>query len=127
LKIATLKETTTSARTLLGSDPTKPADYTVPGVPILATPAITTNDLVWAIPRSRVVVAMRQDVTLKPTGAWRFRAIARHCDVSFESAGHALSRLRLRRSRHHHDQADRALGPDDLRGSGRSAAFRRGR
>jgi HK97 family phage major capsid protein len=47
LKIATLKELSGSNKTLLGSDPTAPANYTVAGVPLLASPAITTNDLVW--------------------------------------------------------------------------------
>ena len=60
LKIATVKEGTASNRSLLGSDPTAPASYTVSGVPIIATPAVTTSDLVWAIPRSRVVLALRQ-------------------------------------------------------------------
>ncbi len=72
LKIATLKELSGSNKTLLGSDPTKPADYTVAGVPIVATPAITTPDLVWAVPRSRVVVAMRQDVTVETDRSMAF-------------------------------------------------------
>ena len=53
LKIATLKELSGSNKSLLGSDPTKPADYSVSGVPIVATPAITTADLIWEF-RSRV-------------------------------------------------------------------------
>lgn len=72
LKIATLKELSGSNKTLLGSDPTAPADYTVAGVPIIATPAVTTADLVWAIPRSRVVVAMRQNVTVETDKSMAF-------------------------------------------------------
>ena len=72
LKIATLKELSGSNKTLLGSDPTKPADYTVAGVPIVATPAITTADLVWAIPASRVVAAMRKDVTVETDTSMAF-------------------------------------------------------
>jgi HK97 family phage major capsid protein len=65
LKIATLKELSGSNKSLLGSDPTAPADYTVSGVPIVATPAITTADLIWGIPRSRVVLALRQGTTVE--------------------------------------------------------------
>ena len=65
LKISTLKEGTASNKGLLGSDPTAPANYTVSGVPLIPTPAITTPDLVWAIPASRVVLALRQPTTVE--------------------------------------------------------------
>lgn len=58
LKIATLKDETGSNRALLQSDPTAPAARVVAGVPLLTAPAIA-DDIVWAIPQQRVIVALR--------------------------------------------------------------------
>lgn len=60
LKISTIKEygTAGSNRALLGSDPTAPASRVVAGVPLLTSPSIA-DDIVWAIPRNRVIVALR--------------------------------------------------------------------
>lgn len=60
VKLATLKEygTAGSNKALLQSDPTAPASRVLGGVPLLTSPSIA-DDLVWAIPRNRVMVAMR--------------------------------------------------------------------
>ena len=58
LAVSTIKETTTSARTLLGADPTAPASRTVAGVPLLTSSTIA-DGILWGIPKSRVVVALR--------------------------------------------------------------------
>jgi HK97 family phage major capsid protein len=63
LKIATLKETTTSAKSLLAPHPTQPASRTVAGVPLLTSPTIG-NDIVWALPKSRLIIALRQGTTV---------------------------------------------------------------
>ena len=47
------------ARALLGSDPTAPASRVVAGVPLLTSPSIV-DGIVWALPKSRVIVALRQ-------------------------------------------------------------------
>jgi HK97 family phage major capsid protein len=64
LKIATIREQTGSNKSLLQPNPTAPATYTVSGVPLLTSPSIG-NDIVWAIPRNRVVVALRQGTTVE--------------------------------------------------------------
>lgn len=58
LAVSTIKETTTSTRTLLGADPTAPASRTVAGVPLLTSSTIA-DGILWGIPKSRVVVALR--------------------------------------------------------------------
>lgn len=63
LKIATLREQSGSNKNLLQPDPSQPAAYTVSGVPLLTSPTIG-NDIVWALPRSRVIVALRQNATV---------------------------------------------------------------
>lgn len=59
--IATLKEYSTagSNKALLASDPTAPASRVVAGVPLLTSPAIADN-IIWAVPKNRIVVALRQ-------------------------------------------------------------------
>ena len=66
LKIATLKESTTagSNRALLQADPTAPATRVVSGVPLLTSPSIA-NDIVWALPKARIVVALRLGTTVE--------------------------------------------------------------
>lgn len=63
--IATLKEYSTagSNKALLQGDPTAPASRVVAGVPLLTSPAIADN-IVWAVPRARVIVAMRRDTSV---------------------------------------------------------------
>ncbi|WP_272936909.1 phage major capsid protein [Mycobacteroides chelonae] len=65
LKLATIKEygTAGSNRALLQADPTTPASRVVSGVPLHVSPAIA-DDLVWSIPRDRVLIALRQDATV---------------------------------------------------------------
>jgi HK97 family phage major capsid protein len=66
LKIATLKESTTagSNRALLQADPTAPATRVVSGVPLLTSPSIA-NDIVWALPKARIILALRQGTTVE--------------------------------------------------------------
>jgi HK97 family phage major capsid protein len=60
VKLATLKEYSTagSNKALLQADPTAAASRVLGGVPLLTSPSIA-NDIVWAIPRNRVIVALR--------------------------------------------------------------------
>ena len=60
VKLATLKEygTAGSNKALLQSDPTAPSSRVLGGVPLLTSPSIAA-DIVWAIPRNRVIVALR--------------------------------------------------------------------
>ena len=61
LKLATLKVFTTagSNQALLAPDPTAPASRVVAGVPLLTSPSIG-NDIVWSLPRARIILALRQ-------------------------------------------------------------------
>ncbi len=52
-------------RALLQSDPTAPSARVVSGIPLVTSPAVG-NDIVWAIPKSRVIVALRQGTTVEP-------------------------------------------------------------
>ena len=67
LKIATLKQfgTAGSNVALLAPDPTQPASRVVAGVPLLTSPTIA-NDVVWGLPKSRIIVALRQGTTVEP-------------------------------------------------------------
>ena len=67
LKLSTLKESTVagSNRALLASDPTAPASRVISGIPVITTPAVA-NDVVYGIPRNRVVIAIRQGTTVEP-------------------------------------------------------------
>jgi HK97 family phage major capsid protein len=61
-----LKESTTagSNRALLQADPTAPATRVVSGVPLLTSPSIG-NDIVWGLPKARIIVALRQGTTVE--------------------------------------------------------------
>jgi HK97 family phage major capsid protein len=63
--LSTLKEYSTagSNKPLLQPDPTRPAAYVISGVPLYVSPSVA-DDLVWGVPMSRVIVALRQDVSL---------------------------------------------------------------
>jgi HK97 family phage major capsid protein len=50
---------------LLAPDPTAPASRVIAGVPLLTSPTIG-NDIVWALPKARIVVALRQGATVEP-------------------------------------------------------------
>lgn len=67
LALSNIKEYTTagSNKHLLGSDPTQPGQRVVSGVPLLSSPAIADN-VIWAVPQSRSLVALRQNVDLRP-------------------------------------------------------------
>ncbi len=64
LAISTLKEQTGSNKGLLQPDPSKPSGRTVAGVQLLTSPSVPTN-VVWAIPKSRVIIALRQGATVE--------------------------------------------------------------
>lgn len=63
LALAKLKRETGSLEPLLGVDPTQPGVRQVFGVPLLSSPAVAAGT-VWGIPRDRVFVVVREDVTL---------------------------------------------------------------
>ncbi|MGA4690704.1 phage major capsid protein [Rhodococcus sp. AB351] len=63
LTMAKVKKATGSNEPLLGNDPTAPTKRTVLGVPLYSSPAVAAGDI-WAIPRDRVQVVLREDVTL---------------------------------------------------------------
>ncbi len=64
LKLAQLKESTTSNRDLLQPDPTAPAVRMIDGVPLLISPAVA-DGIVWGLPNDgRVLLPIRQDVDL---------------------------------------------------------------
>jgi HK97 family phage major capsid protein len=67
LKLSTLKESTVagSNRALLAADPTAPASRVISGIPVITTPAVG-NDIVYGIPKNRVVIAIRQGTTIEP-------------------------------------------------------------
>lgn len=64
LLLAQLKDETGSNRPLLGTDPTQATRRLVLGVPLYVSPAVTAGT-VWGIPRDRVLVVTREDVTLE--------------------------------------------------------------
>ncbi|NSC22957.1 phage major capsid protein [Streptomyces albus subsp. chlorinus] len=71
LTLAQLKQTKDSNVPLLGSDPTTPTRRTVLGIPLYVSNAVTAGT-VWGIPRDRVMVVMRRDVTLDASKHARF-------------------------------------------------------
>ncbi|MFI9082182.1 phage major capsid protein [Streptomyces sioyaensis] len=71
LTLAKLKQAKDSNVPLLGSDPTTPTRRTVLGVPLYVSNAVTAGTA-WGIPRDRVMVVMRRDVTLDVSKHARF-------------------------------------------------------
>ena len=67
LKLSTLKESTVagSNRALLAADPSAPASRVISGIPVVTSPAIG-NDIVYGIPKNRVIIAIRQNPTIEP-------------------------------------------------------------
>ncbi|GAA3579819.1 hypothetical protein GCM10022197_41800 [Microlunatus spumicola] len=59
-----MKEGTGTAKPLITPDVTQPSRRTIGGVPVLASPAVAAN-VIWCIPRPRVVVALRKNAELK--------------------------------------------------------------
>ncbi|MEW1989193.1 phage major capsid protein [Brevibacterium casei] len=64
LTLAQLKESSTSNRPLLGSDPSTPTRRALQGVPLLVSPAVTEGT-VWGIPSNRAIIVRRNDVDLQ--------------------------------------------------------------
>lgn len=60
LQLATLKESTGSARGLLQPDPTAPTNRTIAGVPLLTSPHVTAGTL-WGIPKVAANLVVRQE------------------------------------------------------------------
>ena len=63
LVLAKLKQETGSNAALLQPDPTLPTRRMISGIPLYVTPAVS-GAIVWGIPKDRVYIAMREDVTL---------------------------------------------------------------
>jgi len=63
LALSKVKKQTGSNEPLLGYDASQPTRRQVLGVPLVPSPAVAAGD-VWAIPSSKVVVVLREDVTL---------------------------------------------------------------
>ncbi len=64
LVLAKVKKAAGSNEPLLGSDPTAPTKRTVLGVPMFVSPAVTAGTL-WAIPRDRVYLVLRDDTRIE--------------------------------------------------------------
>lgn len=64
LKMAKVKKATGSNEPLLGNDPTQPTRRVIGGVPLLVSPAVQAGTI-WGIPAGRIVVPIREDVTLE--------------------------------------------------------------
>ncbi|MFK0293601.1 phage major capsid protein [Streptomyces sp. NPDC090442] len=71
LTLAKLKQAKDSNVPLLGSDPTTPTRRTILGVPLYVSNAVTAGTI-WGIPRDRVMVVMRRNVTLDVSKHARF-------------------------------------------------------
>ncbi|MGH3967729.1 MAG: phage major capsid protein [Mycobacterium sp.] len=63
LTLSKVKRQAGSNEPLLGYDASQPTKRVVLGVPLLSSPAVAAGD-VWAIPLSKVVVVLREDVQL---------------------------------------------------------------
>lgn len=63
IDLALLKDEDGSRRPLLASDPTQATRRLVAGVPLYVSKAVKAGT-VWGIPRDRVVIAVREDVSL---------------------------------------------------------------
>ncbi|WML64764.1 phage major capsid protein [Rhodococcus sp. AH-ZY2] len=63
LALAKLKTGTGLNTPLLGNDPSAPTKRVIQGVPLVSSPAVAAGDI-WGIPRDRVHIVLRQDVTL---------------------------------------------------------------
>ena len=63
LLLASLKEATGSNRGLLQPDPTHAGRRVIGGIPLFSSTAVTAGE-VWGVPADRVLVVIRQDVTV---------------------------------------------------------------
>ena len=63
LQLAKVKKQTGSNEPLLGYDASQPTQRQVLGVPLIPCPAVAVGD-VWAIPKAKVLVVLRDDVRL---------------------------------------------------------------
>ena len=63
LTVSTLKVADANNQPLLGTDPSVPTRRSVLGVPLYSSPAVDPN-VIWAIPRAKSFVVIRQDATV---------------------------------------------------------------
>ena len=63
LKLSQLKEATGSARPLLQPDATAPTRRLIQGVELFSSPAVEEGTI-WGLPKTRVLLVVRQDTTL---------------------------------------------------------------
>lgn len=64
LAVATLKRGKDSYEAILSHDPSRPGTQTILSVPLYPCPAVTRGTI-WGIPSSRLIIAVREDVTIK--------------------------------------------------------------
>lgn len=64
LTLATIKEQTGSNKPLLGPDPSQPTRRSILGVPLHSSPAVTPGT-VWAVPRDRVLIVLRDNAKVE--------------------------------------------------------------
>lgn len=62
--VATLKETSTSAKRLLSPDATEAGELRIDGIRLLTSPACTPGTI-WGIPEGRAVIGVRQDADVR--------------------------------------------------------------
>lgn len=63
LALGEIKELTGSNKALLGSDPTRPSNRIISGLPLYVSPAIA-DGIVWGIPQAHSLFVIRQDATV---------------------------------------------------------------
>jgi HK97 family phage major capsid protein len=127
LKIATLKESTAtgSNRALLQPDPTAPGVRTVSGVPLLTSPSIA-NDIVWALPKARIILALRQGTTVESDRSVFFTSDRTAVRATVRVSWGSWTLRRSPRSRPHRDQKAGEDRAGDVHRRGRSATHRCG-
>ena len=76
LTLSKVKKLTGSNEPLLGYDASQPTQRQILGVPLIPSPAVTEGD-VWAIPGDKVVIVLREDVslTVDPSAYFKFDSI----------------------------------------------------
>lgn len=63
LALATLKDSSTSNKALLGADPAQPTRRVIAGVPLFVSPYVAA-DRVWGIPGDRTLLVVREDAEI---------------------------------------------------------------
>jgi HK97 family phage major capsid protein len=125
LKLATLKESTVagSNRALLAPDPSAPASRVISGIPVVTSPAVG-NDIVYGIPRNRVVIALRQGTTVESDRSVFWTSDRTGVKAIIRVSWAFPTRRASPRSRRHHDRADSTGRHGHLHRRRRRAAYR---